>query len=365
MATKQQSSGGSAGKVPPRPGGRSGGPGNKASVPPRPSGRAGGGATSRPAGRAAPRVSARQLAQRRRQRSIYMALSGVGVVVVVVVVIIAVSLTGTTKKPKTSAGLVKGEYDIPASLVAKVEAVPVNKLVAAALAGKSIATPPQALPAKAQALTSGGKPEVLYIGAEYCPYCAAERWAMVLALSKFGTFSGLHGTSSSATDVNASTPTFAFYHSTFTSKYLAFTPVETENNTYGSLQTPSSAEQALLTKWDVPPYVSSVQQDGSIPFVYMGGKYVQIGAQYNASPMSGMQFTKAVSYVTSGANATSKAAMAAAGYLVGDICALTHGQPASVCSQVPKSLVGITTTSRSSGKSSESTPGTTAKAPKK
>jgi hypothetical protein len=26
------------------------------------------------------------------------------------------------------------------------------------------------------ALTAGGKPEVLYIGGEYCPFCAAERW---------------------------------------------------------------------------------------------------------------------------------------------------------------------------------------------
>ncbi len=31
------------------------------------------------------------------------------------------------------------------------------------------------------ALTSGGKPQIVYMGAEYCPYCAAERWAMVVA----------------------------------------------------------------------------------------------------------------------------------------------------------------------------------------
>src|SRR5690348_15801045 len=36
-----------------------------------------------------------------------------------------------------------------------------------------------ALPAeiKAPALTADGKPRVLYVGAEYCPYCAAQRWA--------------------------------------------------------------------------------------------------------------------------------------------------------------------------------------------
>lgn len=287
-----------------------------------------------------------------------MALGGAGVVVVVVVVIIAVSLTGPTKKPKTSAGLPTGEYDIPANLVAKVEGVPVKTLASAALAAKSDdATPPQALPAKAKVLTDGGDPEILYIGAEYCPFCAAERWAMVMALSKFGTFSGLHGTSSSSTDVNPSTPTFAFYRSTYTSKYLSFVPVETETDVEGStLQNPTSAQEALISKWDVPPYVSSTEQDGSIPFIYMDGKYLQIGAQYIADPLSGMQFTKAVSYLTSGTNATSKAAEAAAGYLVGDICALTHDQPASVCSQVPKSLIGVTTTSsRSSANSSETT----------
>ena len=45
---------------------------------------------------------------------------------------------------------------------------------------------------KDTALTSNGKPEILYIGAEFCPYCAAERWAIAVALSRFGTLSPLH-----------------------------------------------------------------------------------------------------------------------------------------------------------------------------
>ncbi len=39
-----------------------------------------------------------------------------------------------------------------------------------------------------------GKPQFLYIGAEYCPYCAAQRWATIVALSRFGTFSKLYQT---------------------------------------------------------------------------------------------------------------------------------------------------------------------------
>ena len=46
-----------------------------------------------------------------------------------------------------------------------------------------------------------GHPEVFYLGAEYCPYCAAERWPMIIALSRFGTFSGLKTTTSSSSDV--------------------------------------------------------------------------------------------------------------------------------------------------------------------
>ena len=33
-----------------------------------------------------------------------------------------------------------------------------------------------------------GHPEFFYVGGEFCPYCGAERWAMINALSRFGTF---------------------------------------------------------------------------------------------------------------------------------------------------------------------------------
>jgi len=40
-----------------------------------------------------------------------------------------------------------------------------------------------------QPLTAGGKPEVLYVSTQYCPYCAAENWALLVALGRFGVFS--------------------------------------------------------------------------------------------------------------------------------------------------------------------------------
>src|SRR5260370_2112678 len=47
-------------------------------------------------------------------------------------------------------------------------------------------------------LLQGQKPILLFIGAQYCPFCAAERWSIVQALARFGAWSTLaigHSTS--------------------------------------------------------------------------------------------------------------------------------------------------------------------------
>ena len=75
-----------------------------------------------------------------------------------------------------------------------------------------------------------GKPQVFYAGAEYCPFCAGERWAMVVALSRFGTFTDLGLTTSAHEDVFPDTATFTFHGSTYTSDYIAFTPYELFTN---------------------------------------------------------------------------------------------------------------------------------------
>ena len=76
-------------------------------------------------------------------------------------------------------------------------------------------------------LTEHGLPRVVDIGAEYCPYCAVLRWSLVAALLRFGTFTGLKETTSSA-DL-APVPSFSFLGSSYTSTYVAFTPYETED----------------------------------------------------------------------------------------------------------------------------------------
>jgi hypothetical protein len=317
--------------------------------------------------------------QQRRQRNIYTAIAVIGAVAVVIAVIITVSLTGGGSTTTTTNGkIATGAFPLPANLIAQVESVPVDKLISAAepqkwrTAGQlalEYGMPPQALPAKNPAYSVDGKPAIVYVGAEYCPYCAAERWALVMAMSKFGTFSDLRGTTSSATDNNPSTPTFSFYGSSYSSPYLSFESDEQETNTDQPLQSPTAAENALVTKYDTAPYIPSQDAgENPIPFIYLAGKYVLTGNQYDASPIAGDQWATAASYMTSGKNSTSKSLEASAGYLIGDLCAITHDQPAAVCSQVPSSLKGVTISSPVAQASSvptttAKTPATTAKAP--
>jgi hypothetical protein len=57
-------------------------------------------------------------------------------------------------------------------------------------------------------LTYNGKPTFVYIGAQGCPFCAGMRWALAIALSRFGNFSKLFYDRSATSDANV--PTFTF-----------------------------------------------------------------------------------------------------------------------------------------------------------
>jgi len=168
-----------------------------------------------------------------------------------------------------------------------------------------------------------GHPEVFYMGAEYCPYCAAERWPMIIALSQFGTFSGLQTTSSSSTDVYPNTPTFTFRSATFTSQYVDFVSVETTDRNQNPLQSPTSAQQALVTKYDT---------SGSIPFVDFGNRYAFDGAMYLPDVLSGLSWQAVADSLAQSTSPQAKAILGSANLITAAICRLTADQPATVCS---------------------------------
>lgn len=168
-----------------------------------------------------------------------------------------------------------------------------------------------------------GKPEVFYYGAEYCPYCAAERWPLIIALSRFGTFSGLQTTSSSSTDIYANTPTFTFRNATYSSQYIDFVSVESQDRTGGPLQTPTAQEQQLFSKYDTA---------GSIPFIDFGNRYASIGAMYLPDKIGGMSWQAVADSVQDSGSPQAQAIVGSANLITAAICRMTNDQPSAVCS---------------------------------
>jgi hypothetical protein len=262
-------------------------------------------------------------AERKRRRNRTAAASAIAAVVVVVAAMVAIAaLSDSSGRAKRS-----GSAERAASLV---QNVPTSALDAAG-AGKAR---PHALPASTPPLEQDGKPEVLYIGAEYCPYCAAERWPVIVALSRFGTFQNLAGTESSASDVFPRTQTFTFHGATYSSDVLAFTGVETNTNQpapgggYTSLEQPTAAERAVFAQFDRPPYSTQAQ---AIPFLMIGNKYVSVGTTYEASVLQGMSRDQIASALSDPTSPVGRAVNGAANVLTAAICQATGGKPSSVC----------------------------------
>jgi hypothetical protein len=168
-----------------------------------------------------------------------------------------------------------------------------------------------------------GKPEVFYLGAEYCPFCAAERWPLIIALSRFGTFSGLQTTTSSSSDVYPNTPTFTFRSATYTSQYIDFRAVETTDRDHNPLQSPTATEQQLVTRYDTA---------NSIPFVDFGNRYAFSGATYSPDVIGGMSWQAVADAITQSDSRQAKAIVGSANLITAAVCKATGDQPASVCS---------------------------------
>jgi hypothetical protein len=185
-------------------------------------------------------------------------------------------------------------------------------------------------------LTADGKPRIVWIGAEYCPFCAAERWPLIVALSRFGAFSDLSLTSSAAvtpqgvTEVYPNTQTFSFHGSTYSSRYVVFDAIETEDRKYQPLDTPTAEEQSLLSTYDASPYVSD-GTTGSIPFVDLANQHLTVGSTFDPSVLQGKTGEEIASALSDPRSDIAKGVDGAANVITASICELTRNQPSSVC----------------------------------
>ena len=259
-----------------------------------------------------------------------------GAVTVVVVAVVVVFLLVGHSSPSKSGTSSSANPLAPASVLNAVTGV--SPTVSSAIGAGGVTDPLQPLSGSPAQLTGpNGHPELFYLGAEYCPYCAAERWSVVIALSRFGKFSNLHiTTSDSNPDDIPNTHTFTFLGSSYSSQYLDFAPIESEDRSGNPLQTPTAAQQALINAYDTSPYSSTT---GGIPFQDLANRYILSGAGVNPEILQGMDWQQIADTLSNSQSQVAQAIIGNANWITAGICKVTGNQPGSVCNGAPISTL--------------------------
>jgi hypothetical protein len=260
-----------------------------------------------------------------RRRRLLLATGAIVLVLVVVLGLVVAKLAGVGEgEDNAPPAAAPSSGTAEADVVADATSVPAAVLDEVGVG--TVRAAPQAI--DAPPLTEDGKPKILYVGGEFCPFCAAERWALVVALSRFGTWSGLGLTTSAPDDVYPGTATLSFHGADYTSEHLAFTGVETSDRERAPLGTLSAEDQKTFTTYNRPPYVPS---EGSVPFLDIAGAYAAVGASYDVAVLEGRTHRQIAAALSRPDDPVAQAVDGSANVLTALVCRATDGEPASVC----------------------------------
>jgi len=210
-------------------------------------------------------------------------------------------------------------------------------VVVAACASSSTPTPPTVSQAASKLDYSGihlvyarpmirkGHPLTVFVGAQFCPYCASMRWPLVEALKRFGTFTGLQQMSSKAGyEGFGAIATYDFSRATYQSDYLTFTSAEVADVSGNPLQSLDDDQTDLVNHLD---------PDGSIPFVFVAGSYTAL-LPFSPQSLVGNSFNEIADQIaTSPPGEIGQAINREADALTAAVCKTDGARPASVCAQ--------------------------------
>jgi len=291
-----------------------------------------GGNTPRPGRPAAPSSGPKNS-----QRGVFLAWGAVALVIIVIAVLFIVKATSTTTQNLSYTPVTPA----PAQVVKDVTTIPLSTWNKVGVTSQISVAKPTVLSGQPPMTIDGKSPAMLYYGAEYCPFCAAERWAMTAALARFGTWSNLQITASSHTDYAAKTSTFSFHGATLDSPYITFKgveqytniPVAGSPNQYTNLQNPTKQEAGILSKYSSSKYLPNASTSGGIsfPFVDINNGVLFSGASYDPQILANLSWTDISGSLSDPTNPVTQAILTTGNYMSAAICQASKGQPGSVC----------------------------------
>jgi hypothetical protein len=273
--------------------------------------------------RARERIAAERAARKRAEarRRLLAATGAVTAVLAVVAALVTIKLTSAPARP------VATESAASSVIARQVTTVPASVLTG--VSSGQVITPLQAVQRSGPALTVGGKPVIVFVSEESCPFCAAERWSLAVALSHFGTWSHLGSTTSSATDVYPGTATLSFRAAVYRSTELTLRTTELTDNAGHPLQAQTPLDTRLIDAFDVPPYVNSADQSGAVPFLDIANRYILAGAQYSPQVLAGLSATQIASQLANPSSPVAQAIDGSARVIVAAINQVLAGRAGS------------------------------------
>ncbi len=270
-----------------------------------------------------------QPAHDRVNRTARFAWGAVVVILVGVVALIVYALTGPPASPgvvhrvETSDAVVSALHQVPTPVF---DSVGVTATFPLAVPTVLTGQPP---------LDSFGKPEVLFVGADFCPFCAAERWPLIVALSRFGHFTTLHNVQSAQLSVFPGIQTFSFAGASYSSRYVTFTGVELYSDSvdsqgaYTQIARLTPAQSALVDRYGTG--AGQGPRTGTLPFVDIDNVLVTSTSGFSPVVLEGHSQSAIAGDLSQPGNPVGQVIVASANYLTAGICRSTDEQPAPVC----------------------------------
>lgn len=254
--------------------------------------------------------------------------------IVVAIILVATLLAIRNNKVAGTSSYAETFTPAPASLVQSVGHLPTAVVNAVGVSSPvSPVTAPSATGNRSLWEASNGHtvalPVVFFYGAEFAPYAAAERWPVIVALSRFGTFGQLGLLQSSPSVAYPDIPTFTFSRVRYSSVWLDLQSVErysVQDPTgagYTSLQLPTARQSASVSVYDT--------SDTTFPLLDIANHWDLVGSSYSPAVLVGLSQSQVASDLAYPSSQVTQAVVAAANEITAAICTVTGQRPATVC----------------------------------
>jgi hypothetical protein len=256
-------------------------------------------------------------------------------------VVIAIILLGVLVVVRHHENQTNGTSDVetitpvPAPVMASVSQIPSS--VASAVGVGTADTPTTAPTATGNAPTwqspaagAGARPVVFFYGAEFAPYAAAERWPLVVALSRFGTFRALGLMQSSSSVAFSDTATFTFWQAHYSSVWVdlqtdeRYSALNPSGVGFMPLQKPTARQAASVAVYDT--------STRTFPLLDIANHYVLVGSSFSPSLLGGLSQSQISTDLATPTSPAAQAILASANEITAAICTVTGQRPAKVCS---------------------------------